>query len=372
MKNLENKRVVFLSLSGIGNLMMQLPTIEALKQAHPAWHITVSVAPRGTKEIANSQPYIDEVIEMPISVSIIGHIKNILLLRQKHFDIGIVLSPGQLLKSALYLRIANIPVRISSSYPYKQNPQSNKFLTHAIPEHEYLHDIEQNLRLLQPLGITTPATSFYRLHIPQNNIQQANEASEANAAISYIGFHAGCAKGFEFKQWPIEYFAEVAKGLIQKYPNIKILVFGGPDEEAQKQELVRMINTPPLTKGRLGGVLVDQTPSNSPLIRGRTISATLLTTAAIMQHCKFFLSNDSGLMHLAASVGTPVLGIFGPTDERQTGPRGGLNNYVVRAPGTTPVYNTEKNQDLGNSPHLTLLALTPQMVLDKIEQINTL
>ena len=61
------KSVLFVSLSGIGNLVMQLPTIATLKKAHPTWHITVWVAPRGTKEIIEAQSSIDEVIEMQAS-----------------------------------------------------------------------------------------------------------------------------------------------------------------------------------------------------------------------------------------------------------------------------------------------------------------
>src|SRR3989344_9589702 len=103
--SVEEARVLFLSLSGIGNLLIQLPTIEALKKARPNWHITVWVVPRGTKAIAESQSYIDDVIEMPISVSpparggVRGdgsiawqHVKNIIALRKSRFDIGIVLS----------------------------------------------------------------------------------------------------------------------------------------------------------------------------------------------------------------------------------------------------------------------------------------
>ena len=408
------KSVLFLSLSGIGNLLMQLPTIEALKKARPNWHITVWVAPRGTKAIAESQPYIDAVIEMPVSPpyqggaggGVVQHIRNIIALRKHRFDIGVVLSPGQLIKSALYLKLADIPIRIGNSYPYKGNSSASNFLTHTIDEQENLHDIEQNLRLLEPLGINPTPAPYYSLQIPEQNIEEASNFLPSyegrrggverdvptpsrsplykGEKSTYIGIHAGCAKGFEFKQWPLERFAEVAKSLMQKNPNTKFLIFGGKDEEDQKQELVGMINSyfspsyegePACPAGRREGVVTSEhTPTSassgdSPLSKGEkfaiSISAPLLTTAAIIQHCNLFISNDSGLMHIAAAVGTPTIGIFGPIDEALTGPRG-PQSTVVRALGTTPVYKTENRISLGVSPHASLLAITPQMVLDKI------
>ncbi len=361
------RRVLLLALSGIGNLVMQLPTIEALKKAQPNWHITVWVAPRGTKAIAESQSFIDHVIEMPISVSpparggvrgggsaVVQHIQNILALRKQKFDIGIVLSPGQLVKGAAYLKLAGIPIRVGNTYPYKNEPTSSKFLTHGVDELSAMHDIEQNLRLLEPLGIHPEPVTYYSLQIPEENIQEAKSYKlsalpAGQAGISYVGIHAGCAKGFEFKRWPLERFAEVAKQILKKNPSCTILLFGGPAETEQIKQLSEMIQSSQV----------------------QIVSEQLLTTAALIQQCSLFISNDSGLMHIAAAVGVPTIGLFGPTDERLTGPRG-PKSAIVRAEGTIPVYSTENPSSLGSSPHPSLLAITSQMVIDKVEEINVL
>ncbi|MDA1169344.1 MAG: glycosyltransferase family 9 protein, partial [bacterium] len=306
-----------------------------------------------------SQSFIDEVIEMQVANlpadlagrvhAIMHHIKNILLLRKHHFDIGIVLSPGQLVKSAAYMFLTGIPMRIGNSYPLRSNRRSKLFLTHAVDELENIHDIEQNIRLLEPLGLGSTNAPYYSLQIPEQNIQEAeamlsSTSYKLKAKSSLIGIHAGCAVGFEWKRWPLEHFADVAKTLAQKDPNIRILLFGGKDETADKQEMLRMIN-------KDGEIAYD-------------ISASLLTTAAIMKKCSFFLANDSGLMHIAAAVGIPTLGLFGPTSEVLTGPRGNKST-VLRADGTIPVYNTEKGNNLGNTSHESLLKISVQMVLDK-------
>lgn len=345
------KRVLFLSLSGIGNYLMQSPAIALLKRAHPDWHITVWVAPRGTRPLAEADPNIDEVIEMPKQGSVRDHLGRIQRLRQKKYDIGIVLSPGQLLKSAIYLYLAGIPRRVSNSYPLGKNPTSRFLLTDAVSEDETLHDIEQNLKLLEPLRIWNPESGIrnYTLLIPEKNKQQAQELLKKLAIPQnklLVGIHAGSAPGMAFKRWPLERFAEVAFELIQKH-NAHVLLFGGPDEAEQKDHLKQLIG---------------------PRAHVSIISASLLTTAAILQHCRLLISNDSGLMHLAAAAGVVTIGLFGPTDEKKTGPRG-VHSSTIRAPGTSAVYNTETNINLGSEPHTSMLAITPQMVLDTILRI---
>jgi ADP-heptose:LPS heptosyltransferase len=274
MKNSRSRSVLFLSLSGIGNLVMQLPTIKVLKESHPDWHIAVWVAPRGTKELALAQPYIDEVLEMPITASMFQHIQNIFTLRNKHFDIGIVLTPGQLLKSAVYLFLAGIPRRIGHMYPFRGNIESSFLLTDAIPEELDTHDVEQNIKLLEILGVYAEKNQPYHIQIPEKNKEEALASLPLTKGemegVKFIGIHAGSAQGFEFKHWPIERYAEVARYVLQKDPTITFLLFGGPAEDDQKKKLKALIDS-------------------SNVIE---VSASLMTTAALMQYCKCILSGD--------------------------------------------------------------------------------
>lgn len=348
MKNLESPNILLIALSGIGNLIMQMPTIATLKRKRPSSRLTLWVAPRGTKALAASLPYVDEVIEAPYKGSISQHLALIGKLRAKQFDVGIVLSPGQLLKSALYLFLSGIPTRIGSSYPLGNNPKSNFLLTNAIDEVAELHDIEQNLRLLEPLGITAPSTSHYEIPLlPEKEAVGANILDNLHLPSDkkLIGFHMGSAPGFDWKRWPLENFIALGRQLIAQH-QAHILLFGGPDEDDLKKTVA----------AGLGGDV-------------SIISTDLLTTAAIMKHCTAIISNDSGLMHLAAAAGGSVIGLFGPTDEKTTGPRG-FHSVIIRAPGTTPVYSTEHNYNLGSEPHLTMKAITVEMVLEKIKALH--
>lgn len=319
---------------------MQSLTIAALKKAYPAWQVTVWVVPRGTKVLADNDSNVDEVFEAPIRNSLGGHLRTIGQLRQPRFDLGIVLSPGQRLKSAVYLYLAGIPRRIGHAYPH------GTWLTDAPVEDPTLHDIEQNLRLLEPLGVRREKAGMghYKVRIPssaQVNAEDLLGHFNVRQWRFIVGLHAGSAPGFVWKRWPVRHFAAVAIQLIRQH-RAHVLIFGGLEDELVMREL----------HNRVG-------PGAS------LVFTDLMTVAALMQYCAMFLSNDSGLMHLAAATGVPTYGLFGPTDERHTGPRG-AKSQVIRAPGTKPVYNTEKNFDLGEAPHPTILAITPQLVLDTI------
>lgn len=344
----ENKKVLIVALSGIGNFLMQTPVIDAIKKAHPTWNVTVWVSPRGTRTLAQHRVSVDEVIEAPIKNSLVGHLTTIYKLRTTHYNLAIVLSPGQLIKSAAYLWLAGIPKRIGHQYPlFGRN--TGFLLTNSIPENPALHDIEQNLNLLKPLGINySPQPTTYSLPLPLKQQKQAEELMtklQIPTSKRLLGLHPGSAPNFLWKRWPLKRFSELAKHCIAR--NYHVLIFGGPDEARLKNKLKQWLGN-------------DAT----------VIEADLLTTAAVAQHCQLFISNDSGLMHISAATDVPTLGLFGPTDEHQTGPRG-KHSWSLRAPGTEPIYNTERNVDLGTAPHETLRALTAQTVIDLIDKILT-
>jgi ADP-heptose:LPS heptosyltransferase len=96
------------------------------------------------------------------------------------------------------------------------------------------------------------------------------------------------------------------------------------------------------------------------------VQSDLLSIAALTSFCKVFVSNDSGIMHLAAAAGTTTVGLFGPTDEKLTGPRGEAS-LAIRAPGTSPVYDTDNNYKFEQSPHKTLRQLSADQVFEALK-----
>ena len=113
------------------------------------------------------------------------------------------------------------------------------------------------------------------------------------------------------KTWMPERFVQLVRRLTGPegpLPGARLAVFGAPGEEAQAA---------PLLEALPADRVIDQVGK-----------ADLLQSAACLQRCAFFVGNDSGLMHLAAAVGTPTLGLFGPSSERRYGPWGQHCRYV--------------------------------------------
>ncbi len=118
-----------------------------------------------------------------------------------------------------------------------------------------------------------------------------------------------------FKEWPAERFAALANALTGAggvMEGARVALFGGPGDSATSSAVSAGITQAPVTD--LTGQL------------------DLVTAAACLQRARLFVGNDSGLMHMAAATGAPVLGLFGPTDERVYGPWGS-NARSVRAGG---------------------------------------
>lgn len=349
-------KLLLLSLSGIGNYLMHTPFIEQIKKQRPHWRTTLWCAARGQAELARVNPNINDVIEHSLQAPFYKDIPFLLQLRRHHYDAAVMLSPGQRLKGAAYLTTAGISRRIAHQYPFLHRPAVSLLLTDAVPEQPRIHDIEQNLALLPLLGLNyslshrsgTPPrrwqTTHYKLSIPTENRQKASDfllTLGVPADRPLIALHPGSAPNAAFKRWPLPRFAALATRLIENHQT-HILILGSNAEEELKQNLLSQLTAYHLSL--------------------TTITADLLTTAAILQRCRLFIGNDSGLMHLSAGVGTPTLGLFGPTDEHQVGPRG-PHSQALRAAGTQPVYDTEKNWQLGDKPHPTLERLNISQVI---------
>ncbi len=345
----QRKKILFLSLSGIGNYVMQSPAIAATRQQWPDAKISVWVAPRGTAVLAEADPNVDEVIEMPIKASVFQHTAAAWRLALRKFDIGIVLSPGQHFKSAAYLWLAGIPVRVGAKYRLGGRQRSGFWLTHSLDEDTDLHDIEQNLRLLSLLGVSTAryAGEPYQIVLPEAALRDADvvvDKMKIPTESKLFGFHMGSSEAMKYKRWPVDNFIELGRQLSSEDRGA-VLLFGGRNEMELKSKV----------KVAFGE-------------RAHIVDEDLLCSAAVASKCELFISNDSGLMHIAAAVGTKTLGLFGPTDEKLTGPRG-VDSHALRAEGTKPVFDTDLSFELGARAHESLEQLKIESVIDFIEAI---
>jgi lipopolysaccharide heptosyltransferase II len=128
------------------------------------------------------------------------------------------------------------------------------------------------------------------------------------AGNTLIGIHPG-GNQWIMKRWPKEKFAALIDRLQDEYPGAEVLIFGGPDEEKLKRDIANLVKT-----------TANPTVVNAMPLR---------ETAALVKKCSLFIANDSSLMHIAAAVKTPVVGIFGPTSPPATGPYSNRSAVVI-------------------------------------------
>jgi heptosyltransferase-2 len=212
-----------------------------------------------------------------------------------------VLFPNSI-RSAATARSAGVPERWGYHRDFR-----GLMLTRAVRRPaKGLHQVDVYRHLVAALGMANGSREPV-LDPPDAVVDGARSLLEGDGwdGRPLVGLAPGAAGGTA-KRWPIDRVAEVVSRLAREREAACVLVGADGDRDASAQVAAEA--------GRIGG----------PLARGRVIDLTGRTTlpqlAGVMRLCRAFVSNDSGAMHLAAAVGTPLVAVFGPTNERATAP----------------------------------------------------
>jgi predicted lipopolysaccharide heptosyltransferase III len=256
---------------------------------------------RGTEDILKWNPDVDEVLVVGRG-ELAAQLRFLHKLRRRRFDAVIDLTDGD--RSAIMARVSNAPVRIG----FNEEHRWRGLLYTAVVSvrSRVVHRMERDLEAVRLLGIDPKASPPVLRTSPSDEV-------EAGRLLEEVG---ACGSGGElarplvmlvpgarywFKAWPAERFAELADRLTE-VAGCRVLV-GGDLRERELAETIRA-----------------QARATPTVLAGRT---TLRQFAAVLKCCALFVGNDNGPMHMAAALGTPVVGLFGPSDPAVWGPRGG-------------------------------------------------
>src|SRR5882672_1625609 len=272
----------------LGDAVMSLPTLKSLKAMQPRARVVVLTKP-AFADLYRGAPYVDEVFAherggMP------AWLRTVKELKKRKFDVALLLPRS--FSAALLAWSARIPRRIG----YADGART-RLLTETPPPLARTHRVYHYHHLLSALG-DPPIAQAPRLEIPDDARAWAEEKLPGGP---WIGFNPGATYGAA-KQWFPDRFIELGKRLTRRG---KPVVVGGP-AEAELGELV--------ARG-IGGIS----------IAGKT---TIMQLAAAIARCSLFVTNDTGPMHVADAVGTPMVAIFGPTDWIVTPPFGKKHTIV--------------------------------------------
>lgn len=284
-------------MNQVGDLLFSLPALYNLRAAFPEAHIA-SVARPHCKELLLLSGLVNEVIERPRR-PIGSGLRVAALLHRRRFDLALIFSTS--LGTAILALLSRGRARVG----FAHSPAA-PFLTQRVPWTPP-PSTQNNLRLLEAIGCPVAKRDYVGLIEPGR--PERHEADEILRSTGiapgeqFAILGPGTSGSREIKRWSDEGFAQVADRLA--------------DELGMKSLVV----------GLSGGNRIRALSGNAIDLTGKT---SLPALAAVLERARIFVGVDSGVMHLAAAVGTPVVALFGPSDPAVTGPQGD-SQHVIRA-----------------------------------------
>ncbi|MBK5281138.1 MAG: putative lipopolysaccharide heptosyltransferase III [Nitrospiraceae bacterium] len=289
------KNILIIKLRYIGDVLLATPTIRDIKAARPDVRVTMMVN-RGTEDVLSGNPDLDEIVVLDKG-SQAAQWSFIAGLRRQRFDTVIDLTDGD--RSAFLSWISGAQVRIGFNDEHRWR---GKCYTQVVqPVQVVRHRIDRDLEVLKLLRIQAGSKDPLLWLTPEeeNSADQLLNQLGVQRSQSIVILQPGAR--YWFKAWPPERFAELADRLTSQY-GCQALI-GGSHQDIDLAQQIR------------------QMAKSSPVIAaGRT---TIKQFAAIAKKSALFVGSDSGAMHIASAVGTPVVALFGPSNPREWGPRGG-------------------------------------------------
>jgi heptosyltransferase-2 len=266
----------------IGDVILTLPTVEALKSIFPNARVTMLVS-----------SYTSTLVEGIAGILLYsrdGKPRPFFEMRREiqnaHFDAVLVASPH--LRISLLLWLTGIPVRVGTGYRWYSFLFNKKIYEHRKTSEK--HEAEYNLSLLKGLGHTVSTKPEAKISISQ---QEKNTASLVRQSLGIsdtdhlVLLHPG--SGNSARDWKPEHFAQLADELTKL--GYQAVITGGKTEEALVHRVVYEAENG---------------------VKSFISTLNLKEFAAFIQTAKLFVANSTGPLHIAAAVGTPVIGFYPP------------------------------------------------------------
>lgn len=294
-----------MNVNWIGDVLFSTPAIRAIKKRYPKSFLACLV-PKRCVNILNNNPYLDEIIvgeDRAPFYALFKHMRMISALRQRRFDSAIFFHRSK--TRVLWAWLAGVRERVGY-----QDPGKKRLLTKSCPRPgTEIHKTDYFLRLLEFLGIPADGREpdFYPRKEALPELAELLRGHGILPEDKYIVVHPG--GNWDLKRWPSSYFSEWIR-LFIKRSNWKVILCGTISEESLCKKILSEVQNPKVIS-----------------FCGKTSIDTL---ALLLKNAELLVSNDSGPIHLAASQGTEIIGLFGPTTPALTGPISRGRSLILR------------------------------------------
>ncbi len=304
------RNILVIDFGQLGDVVMSLPALRAIREKFPYAKITVAVGKPG-KELLSLAGFADEILEVdrvslrdgPTLVSIGRIARFVAQVRRQKFDF--VIDLHSYYETNILGFLSGASHRLYSRRENRSLDFLGNFKPQPARERTTAHLVDRYLDLLKPLGIQDPPrTPVLRTsNAGDLAVEALLKKEKAHSGELLAGIFPGA--GNASRLWPLEKFADVADHLIRN-DRVRVIVFAGPEE----RELV---------------------PRMRSVFPARTIFFDRLTIpqlASAQARLTLFISNDTGPAHIAAAVGTPVVVVMDRPEPNSYMPIGEQNRFV--------------------------------------------
>jgi len=293
----EAKRILVVRLDEIGDVVLTTPFLRELRKNVPSAWITLVVKPQ-VYNLVETCPYVDEVLTYDSKVSKLKRYLQVLKLKVFHFWIkkfDIAILPrwdvdyyyGSFL---IYSSKAKRRIGYSESVNERKkgrNKNYDKLFSEVINDPSLKHEVERNLECIRFLNGKVEDDNLELWFTEEDELKTDDLLSKERKAQSKRIVALGIGARRFRKRWPIERFIELSDWIVKEYDAQVLLLGGGEDKDLGEK-----------MKKALGDKVID--------LIGKT---TLRQSASLLKHCDIYIGNDTGLKHIAAATGIPVVEI---------------------------------------------------------------
>lgn len=339
-------RFLLVRLGSLGDIVHALPVAAALRAAFPGARLDWLVEARW-QELLELNPALSNVIPVDTRAwrralwrprtwrSLNGVVGT---LRRARYDIAFDLQG--LYKSALLAWLSRAPRRVGFERAFAREAGATRFYTERVRPPAGKHVVEMNLALA---GAACPAAggkeaARFPLPVSAEEDAQVEEWLRANHLVEFFLLSPG--GGWGAKRWPLERYAQVHNA-VARARGWRSVVNVGPGEEALFNEFLK----------------------HARVTRPVQASLPLRQLVALLRRARLVISGDSGPLHLAAALGTPTVGLYGPTDPARNGPYGPRAVALHRRELATISHKR------GDKPSPAMLAVTVEEVVAAADRL---
>ncbi len=308
------EKILVIKLKEIGDVVLTLPVFRVLREHFREAHIAALVN-SGTEEVLSQNPFLNEVIifdrglkKLPFPERVYNEVRFLKAIREKRFDMVVDLTGVD--RSAMISCISGARYRLADNSPQKGFPWKRYVYTHRSKKIYEHHSLIKNLDVVKAFGISTDNVVL-ELPVQEKDREFVREIFRSRNIREHDRIlHVHPVSRLSYKCWKDEYMAEVIHWAVCR--DIKVIITSSP--EKRELEKVKKIISRVYTKSNpLSREDGEKNIQNLLDLSGRT---TIRELAAVSEASSQFFGVDSAPMHIAASVGTPVMVLFGKAEKR--------------------------------------------------------